>query len=124
MQSFYRSCLRAYPEVFAAIGVHSGLPFGIAHDAPSAFAAMKRGAPRPQAVGRAQSMQTVPAIVFHGDRDTTVDLRNGTGIVAQCLDATAGGGEAVEDARRITVERGTVPGGGLPKCGKAMVKRL
>jgi poly(3-hydroxybutyrate) depolymerase len=32
-----------YPELFAAVGVHSGLPFASAQDLPSALTAMKRG---------------------------------------------------------------------------------
>jgi poly(hydroxyalkanoate) depolymerase family esterase len=78
----------AYPDLYAAIGVHSGLPCGAAHDMPSAFAAMQRGnngSPRHSAGASRTSAQRrlVPAIVFHGDRDTTVNPRNGDAVVAQ-----------------------------------------
>lgn len=94
----------AYPDVFAAIGVHSGLPFGVAHDLPSAFAAMKQGASTPPTGAR--TLNPVPAIVFHGDRDTTVDPYNGEAVIAQCI-----GTVSESDAVRATVERGSVPGG-------------
>lgn len=71
-----------YPDVFAAIGVHSGLPFGVAHDMPSAFAAMKplaKGRPS----GPSLASEPIPAIVFHGDRDTMVDPCNGVAVVEQ-----------------------------------------
>lgn len=57
-----------HPEVFAAVGIHSGLPAGAAQDLPSAFAAMRGERP-----GRALAR---PAIVFHGTADTTVSPRN------------------------------------------------
>jgi poly(hydroxyalkanoate) depolymerase family esterase len=66
----------AYPELFAAVGVHSGLPVGSAHDLKSAFAAMKEGA----ADGAAR--HAPPTIVFHGDRDLTVHPVNGERVVA------------------------------------------
>lgn len=69
----------AYPDLVAAIGVHSGLPVGGAQDVPSAFAAMRSGA-----VGKAQA-SSVPAIVFHGLADGTVHPRNGAAVVAQAL---------------------------------------
>ncbi|WP_299560615.1 PHB depolymerase family esterase [uncultured Sulfitobacter sp.] len=63
-----------YPEVFSAVGAHSGLPFAAATDMPSAFAAMAGQAPR--AAGSSVK-GTVPTIVFHGSADTTVHPSNG-----------------------------------------------
>ena len=73
-----------YPDLFAAIGVHSGLACGAAHDMPSAFAAMHGHGAAQQAAGRSGAEgHIVPAIVFHGDRDSTVNPRNADAVVAQ-----------------------------------------
>ncbi len=70
-----------YPDLFAAIGVHSGLACGAARDIPSAFTAMREGAP---VVRRSHLNETfVPTIVFHGDDDRTVSRVNGDQVVAQ-----------------------------------------
>lgn len=81
----------AYPDLYAAIGVHSGLPCGAAHDMPSAFRAMQRGPTLRTAAGSRSGGQrrVVPAIVFHGGRDTTVNPCNGDAIVAQSAQAAA-----------------------------------
>lgn len=85
----------AYPDLFAAIGVHSGLARGAAGDMPSAFAAMRQGA--------AGSTGTpIPAIVFHGDRDATVAAVNGDAVVTQ-----ARGGATL----RASVTQGRSEGG-------------
>jgi poly(3-hydroxybutyrate) depolymerase len=90
----------AYPDLYAAIGVHSGLACGAARDMPSAFAAMQGSG---AATGRSGAKQrTVPAIVFHGDRDTTVNLRNADAVVAQS------GGSAMLSKH---AEQGRTPGG-------------
>ncbi len=93
-----------YPDLYAAIGVHSGLACGAARDLPSALAAMKRGSGA-VAHGKAGSgvqRRIVPAIVFHGDRDTTVSPRNGDDVVAQ----------ATQDVSlRTRVHTGQAPGG-------------
>jgi poly(3-hydroxybutyrate) depolymerase len=75
---------RAYPGVFAAVGAHSGLPFGAAHDVSSAFTAMKAG-PGATRAPHADA-GAAPTIVFHGDADHTVAPANGDAIVR---DATA-----------------------------------
>lgn len=100
-----------YPDVYAAIGVHSGLPFGVAHDLPSAFAAMRQGAGKPTAGVPPARLEPVPAIVFHGDRDMTVDPCNGAAVIEQCLGTARSISEAEAHATRATVERGSVPGG-------------
>ncbi len=86
-----------YPELFAGVGAHSGLPYGSAHDIPSALAAMKGGRSglaglkgMPAAAGPSQpkkALQAVPVIVFHGDRDHTVQQTNGAQIVQQAHEA-------------------------------------
>lgn len=68
-----------YPDVFAGVGVHSGLPAGAASDVPSAFSAMRRGT-APHTVTRRNSVP-VPTIVFHGAADKTVAPGNGDAIV-------------------------------------------
>jgi poly(hydroxyalkanoate) depolymerase family esterase len=90
----------AYPDLYAAVGIHSGLPVGSAHDVPSAFGAMKQGSKSPRA--RAYS-RPVPAIVFHGDRDTTVHPDNGVGALAQSLQGVDKG----VSARAPDVSKGT-----------------
>jgi poly(hydroxyalkanoate) depolymerase family esterase len=84
-----------HPDLFAAVGIHSGLPCGAAKDVPSAFAAMKSGA----ATGPRGSR--VPTIVFHGDADRTVNPVNGDRIAAQA---------AHDAATNETVTEGRSPG--------------
>lgn len=93
-----------YPDLYAAIGVHSGLAAGSAHDLPSAFAAM-RGTPPSSPPVRARAARAVPVIVFHGEQDTTVHRRNGEQVISQC-----GGGNAAS-SNDVSVEQGQVPGG-------------
>jgi poly(hydroxyalkanoate) depolymerase family esterase len=92
------------PELYAAVGIHSGLACGSAHDVGSALSAMRgrtvsgRRNPAPLAL-------TTPTIVFHGGRDKTVHPRNGQQLVAQSVEQS---GASRTDA---TAERGQVPGG-------------
>jgi poly(hydroxyalkanoate) depolymerase family esterase len=72
-----------YPQLFSAVGVHSGLPYGSANDVMSAFAAMRGDAPNIIAIPKLRT------IVFHGDADTTVAPSNGASIVSGAAFATA-----------------------------------
>ena len=69
---------RTHPDLFAAVGVHSGLPAGAARDLPSALEAMKQGAPAVPSPGGADAL---PTIVFHGTAERTVHPRNGEQVV-------------------------------------------
>ena len=100
-----------YPDVYAAIGVHSGLPFGVAHDAASAFAAMHRTAANGAAPATPARSAPVPAIVFHGDRDTTVDPCNGAAVIDQFAGAQGDSAPAPAQTLGTTIERGTTPAG-------------
>lgn len=106
-----------YPELFAGVGAHSGLAYGSAHDIPSALAAMKggrgrlaplQGLPGAGAAPRRKAAQAVPIIVFHGDRDHTVQHDNGEEIIRQASEAYAA---EVGIALQARTERGTAPGG-------------
>jgi poly(hydroxyalkanoate) depolymerase family esterase len=74
-----------YPDLYAAVGVHSGLACGAASDLPSAFAAMRQGG---GSKAIADGKTSVPTIVFHGDRDTTVHPKNGDQIIEQSAGVT------------------------------------
>jgi hypothetical protein len=95
-----------YPDLYAAIGVHSGLACGAANDLPSAFVAMRQAdfadCLDSSHISIIRNGVPVPTIVFHGDRDTTVNPRNGDHVIARSMRNTN---------LRKTVHRGRVPGG-------------
>jgi poly(hydroxyalkanoate) depolymerase family esterase len=116
-----------YPDVFEAVGIHSGLPYKSAADVPSAFAAMKGTAafdPAPLAA----SGRHVRKIIFHGLADSTVNPVNGehifdevergeTSLARSDLDWPIEGGRvsrtAVKDSDgRPVAEQWLVEGGG------------
>lgn len=116
----------AYPDIYAAVGIHSGLPCGAARDISSALMAMKQGH-RPSA--QAVSAHFVPVITFHGDRDDTVAQVNSQNIIAAAAQAAGSlsiqiengqveGGRSytrevsVNDAGQIAIEQWTIHGGG------------
>ncbi|RYB02635.1 extracellular catalytic domain type 1 short-chain-length polyhydroxyalkanoate depolymerase [Lichenibacterium ramalinae] len=90
---------QAYPDLYAAVGVHSGLACGAAHDMASAFSAMRQGSASPAG---AAATAAVPTIVFHGDRDGTVHPVNGDAVATQAIQAATVLREA---------EDGVAPGG-------------
>jgi poly(3-hydroxybutyrate) depolymerase len=96
-----------YPDLYAAVGVHSGLACGAARDLPSAFAAMRRGDGKSgrRAARRktaAADQRVIPTIVFHGDQDTTVNPCNGDQVISR---------SSMNADLRASVQHGRSPGG-------------
>ena len=83
-----------YPELFAAVGIHSGLPSGVANNLMQALSAMKGGShpivrrqpiPPIREATTPTSARNQPTIVFHGAQDHTVDAANAQTIITNCL---------------------------------------
>jgi poly(hydroxyalkanoate) depolymerase family esterase len=97
-----------YPDLYAAIGVHSGLACGAADDLMSAFAAMRQGrSPYSSASGNGADILEdeqpfVPTIVFHGDRDHIVHPRNADHVISSSLKGSKW---------QKQVDRGRIPDG-------------
>jgi poly(hydroxyalkanoate) depolymerase family esterase len=89
-----------YNDLYAAIGIHSGLACGVATDLPSALVAMRQGGSGHKVVSG--DRPPLPTIVFHGDRDTTVHPNNGGQILEQSVRTTS---------TQKKVHCGQVPGG-------------
>lgn len=87
-----------HPDVFAAVGVHSGLPHGAATDVMSAFDAMKGNAKPVARRNRSRSRK----IIFHGSIDTTVAPSNGQMVLEMARSGSP-------DLQEVTVE--TLAGG-------------
>jgi poly(hydroxyalkanoate) depolymerase family esterase len=73
----------AYPDLYAAVGVHSGLAAGVASDLPAALMAKKSGGVLPSTAASG-----MPTIVFHGDADATVHASNGEQVIAASVGDT------------------------------------
>jgi poly(hydroxyalkanoate) depolymerase family esterase len=108
----------AYPELFAAVGVHSGLPSGAASNVAEALMVMKSGhvgivertwGGRADAAAKAllEPQIPLPTIVFHGDQDQTVHPRNGEQVLAAALGAAASADDShARPSGRARVEQG------------------
>ena len=95
-----------YPDLYTALGVHSGLPPGAASDVLSAFGAMRRGARRGDAPEAKDAV--MPTIVFHGSADKTVHPDNGDQVADAALAALGATGLALEKTQRT---QAGAPGG-------------
>lgn len=89
-----------YPDLYAALAVHSGLADRAAHDLPSALLAM-RGRRAKGAAAAASAF--VPTLVVHGMRDRTVHPGNARAILSRALE--------LAPPLEVSVEDGQVPGG-------------
>ncbi len=87
-----------YPDLYAGVCVHSGLPSAAAQDMASAFDAMRLGAKV-----QAPSSRLIPTIIFHGEKDIIVNPSNGEAVAAKAVGSASG-------LRRET-EQGRIDGG-------------
>lgn len=112
---------QTYPDLYAAVGIHSGLASGAASDLMSALSAMKHGrsdassestnekaiALTAQALG---ASPPAPTIVFHGDSDAVVHPDNGMRAVEAAI--ATGELDIMDSAAALAlVEQGVSPKG-------------
>ena len=90
---------QTHPDIFAAVGAHSGLPFGAANSVPSAFAAMAGNAMTAPAAN--DNGKAARAIVFHGSADSVVHPSNGDRIHQDAHSRTTG--QTIETEEENTV---------------------
>src|SRR6266704_842485 len=109
-----------YPDVFAAIGVHSGLEYQAATNLVQAAKVMHRGGPDPLRQGSvaytamSNHSRVVPTIVFHGTADTIVAPLNGDQVVQQWIQTDYLASDktyAVDYHHPSSIATGQVPGG-------------
>ena len=107
----------AYPDLYAAVGVHSGLEYAAASGTLSALASQRSGGPDPDRQGRlaAESARPaepriVPAIVFHGEEDRVVDVVNGHQALSQWAQTADYADDATDDDGVTDEPRDVLPG--------------
>lgn len=103
-----------YPELYAAVGVHSGLAYARASDLYSAIVAMRSGArvalqDKDHEAATIASAGVMSTIVFHGDMDTTVHPDNGDHVLAQSASNLVDG--ELLQTTDVSVEQGRIPDG-------------
>jgi poly(hydroxyalkanoate) depolymerase family esterase len=89
-----------YSDLYAAVGIHSGMPYGAAQNFMAAITAMKDGS----AIGSRLPSKSIPLIVFHGDQDSTVNSRNGEQLLSQWLGGIAANG--TQDTSTVQASEG------------------
>ncbi|WP_420224708.1 alpha/beta hydrolase family esterase [Pigmentiphaga litoralis] len=94
----------AYPDLYAAVGVHSGLAYGSANSVSSALSVMRGHSEAQRPVATVPPAPRLPLIAFQGDADETVHPQNVEWLLS---DVTA----AVGKADHIVSETGQVTGG-------------
>jgi len=118
-----------YPEVFAAVGLHSGVVFGAAHSAVDAMDIMRRGS-RADPVALidtevdVRSYPGMPAVIVHGELDSVVASANAEQLTRQFLRLNgfidAAGNRRAGDVREETHSDGVVRD--YVKNGRRVVK--
>src|SRR4029079_13628357 len=111
-----------YPDVYAAIGIHSGLAYKSATDVASAFAAMRGGAGVQVRQRKARAAVTngprLRTIVFHGDADRIVHPSN----AAKIVESQGGKGDRAERAKASSAGRSDIRTIPRDKSGSAVVE--
>jgi poly(hydroxyalkanoate) depolymerase family esterase len=110
-----------YPDLFAAVAIHSGMPYRCADDMASAFAAMGAAGATRAPDGRAihaamgEHARPVPSLVIHGSADRTVAPANAGRVLAQMMHANhlAAPETCEHDPARPSVSRRAHADGGL-----------
>ena len=72
----------AYSDLYAAVGVHSGLARGTVSTLGAALSAMRNG---PSGESGGTTKHPLPTIIFHGDQDRVVHPSNATGFSTHLL---------------------------------------
>ncbi len=109
-----------YPDIFAAIGVHSGLEYQAATDTVNSLKVMSLGGPNPQQQGQAAfdamgtTTRVIPTIVYQGSSDIVVHPINGNQVTQQWMrtdQLTSNGTYKAEFGNPSSTENEQVPFG-------------